>query len=623
MTEHTQIIVIHDAEKRIARLKVDLHDLGYRGEVFISSSIEDALIALNDKPYHLLITGLHFEQADEITSALNRISQFHTSPVVFLVDKPNRFNHVALPLKVKYAFLPTDVEPLMLGQTIGLLLENHELTNYTRSSDRVSDTYEQQVSELLGLLEHHNDGIIIFDASKTVRYRNDTACNMFEGDFNEVIQASHKISQNLDPMGWIEFGEKGDHSFWLDIQCMPIIWNGEPVTITFIRDVTRQRQFEEEAYKARRMEGLSSLAGGIAHDFNNILMAIMGYSSMLSGGTENQSELLADIEAINHSVERASALTRKLLAFGRQSNQRTELHINEVILDLHQKIQATLGNEIQLEIEISEATDTIVADRAALEQVVMNITQNARDAMPEGGTFTISTHRVNISHEKNDVTQGEFIQIRISDTGPGIPTELLDRIFDPFFTTKARHEGAGLGLSTVYVHVQRMGGNITIRSEMGSGTTFHVNIPPGAGSESLPKPAPSSDPAEKNAQKLAGETRRILFVEDEHHIRKILTRKLTELGLEVLQAGNAAQAMQHISDEHVGVINLIITDIIMPDMNGVEMVKELRKRGVTAPVIYISGYDEMQIESLEPEASFLRKPFTIEALVKAINQVLK
>jgi two-component system cell cycle sensor histidine kinase/response regulator CckA len=158
---------------------------------------------------------------------------------------------------------------------------------------------------------------------------------------------------------------------------------------------------------------------------------------------------------------------------------------------------------------------------------------------------------------------------------------------------------------------------------MGSGTTFHVNIPPGAGSKSLPQPAPSSDPAEKHAQKLAGETRRILFVEDEHDIRKILTRKLTEFGLEVLQAGNAARAMQHISDEHVGVIDLIITDIIMPDMNGVEMVKQLRKRGVTAPVIYISGYDEMQIESLEPEASFLRKPFTVDALMEAINQVLK
>ena len=623
MTKHMQIIIIHDTEERIARLKANLLELGYHGEPFITSSIEDALVALNDQSYHLLVTDLHFEQANEIASTLDRIGQYHTSPVVFLVDKPSRFSHVALPLKVKYAFLPTDVEPLILGQTIGLLIENHELTNYTDSSARISDTYEQQVSELLGLLEHHNDGIIIYDASMTVRYRNDTACNMFEANFKEVIQACHKISQNLDPMGWIEFGKKGDHSLWLDIQCMPIIWNGEPATISFIRDVTRRRQFEEEAYKARRMEGLSSLAGGIAHDFNNILMAIMGYSSMLSESAKNQADLLADIEAINHAIDRASILTRKLLAFGRQSNQRTELHINEVILDLHRKIQGTLGDGIQLEIEISEATDPIVADRAALEQIIMNITQNAHEAMPADGTFTISTHRVNISHEENDTTPRKFIQIRMSDTGPGIPSELLDRIFDPFFTTKARHEGAGLGLSTVYVHVQRIGGNITVKSEMGSGTTFHVNIPPGTGSESLPKPAPSSDQSGKHGGKPTDETRRILFVEDEQDIRKILTRKLTELGLEVLQAGNAAHAMQYISDEHVGVIDLIITDIIMPDMNGVEMVKQLRKRGVSAPVIYISGYDEMQVESLEPEASFLRKPFTIEALMKTINQVLK
>ncbi|MFT5122026.1 MAG: two-component system cell cycle sensor histidine kinase/response regulator CckA [Verrucomicrobiales bacterium] len=209
-------------------------------------------------------------------------------------------------------------------------------------------------------------------------------------------------------------------------------------------------------------------------------MAITGYSSMLTEGAETHPELLEDIQAINHSVERASALTRKLLAFGRQSNQRAPLKANEIIRNLKGIIRSTLGDQIKLDLTANEAAETILADRQALEQIILNITQNARDAMSEGGSFKISTHRVNLTRDDSP-SKGKFVQIRLTDTGPGIPKILRDRIFDPFFTTKPRHEGAGLGLSTVYAYAQRMGVTSRWKVNRVKGAPFLSTSPPAKG----------------------------------------------------------------------------------------------------------------------------------------------
>ncbi|MEW5980494.1 MAG: PAS domain-containing protein [Acidobacteriota bacterium] len=394
-------------------------------------------------------------------------------------------------------------------------------------------------------------------------------------------------------------------------------------TIGFINDISERKNLEEQFRQSQKMEAVGRLAGGIAHDFNNLLTAIIGYSELLVAQFEADSPIRKDIEEIQKAGARAASLTRQLLAFSRkQVLQPKVLDLNRVILDLDSMLRRLIGEDIELTAVLGVGLKPVKVDPGQIEQIILNLAINSRDAMPEGGQLTIETSNVELddaySRRHVAVLPGSYVMLAVSDTGCGMDAETQARIFEPFFTTKELGKGTGLGLSTVYGIVKQSGGNIWVYSEPGQGTVFKIYLPGVAGEAEAAevRQAPGREEA------LRSET--ILVVEDEPVVRNLIREILKKEGYAVLEAQRGPEALE-MASQHPNAIHLLLTDVVVPQMGGRELAKNLNQLRPDTRVLYMSGYTDNAIVHhgvLDAGISFLQKPFTPEALLTKVRQVL-
>jgi PAS domain S-box-containing protein len=392
----------------------------------------------------------------------------------------------------------------------------------------------------------------------------------------------------------------------------------------FAEDVTENRALEQQLRQSQKMEAVGRLAGGIAHDFNNLLMVISGYCEFLLDRIGPDPVLRTPAQEISKAAERASSLTRQLLAFSRKQMLAPKvLDLNAVVTENLKMLTRLIGEDIDLVMVPGPELGAVKADPGQVEQVIMNLAVNARDAMPRGGSLQIETSNVTLdeNHARlyGGVKAGEYVMLAISDTGSGMDAETQSHIFEPFFSTKGT-KGTGLGLSTVYGIVKQSGGYIWVHSEPGHGTTFKVYLPRIVESGELAAVRLPATPLQKRTQPV--ET--VLIVEDETNLRRMACHYLETQGYKILEAADGAAAVQ-ICVAHNGPIHLLLTDVIMPGMNGHEVAKRVVSLRPNTKVLYMSGYAENAIGhngTLDEGINLLQKPFTLQALKEKVREVL-
>ena len=399
--------------------------------------------------------------------------------------------------------------------------------------------------------------------------------------------------------------------------------DGEPAYVVTFADMTDRKRLEAQLMQAQKMEAVGRLAGGVAHDFNNMLTAIKSYSQLLLQDVAADDARHKDIQEIDLAADRAARLTRQLLAFSRQQMlQPRVLDVNQTVSELEKMLQRLLLKDITLSTRLLPDLHAVRADAGQLEQVIVNLVVNARDAMPDGGRLTVRTQNVTIDAASAregwsfEVRPGEYVLISVTDTGHGMDAATQSRIFEPFFTTKDRHKGTGLGLSTVYGIVKQSGGYIRVISEPGQGSVFEVYLPVADGSVS-----PAGQPARPAT---SGGSETVLVVEDDDGIRAVIKRILERAGHRVMEATNGAEALR-ICEASGDAIDLVLSDIAMPEMQGPDLARRIRERHPGMAMLLMSGYAESATQQdgiLAEGVEFLGKPFSPDALTRKIRHIL-
>ncbi|HXF94697.1 MAG TPA: response regulator [Gemmatimonadales bacterium] len=387
------------------------------------------------------------------------------------------------------------------------------------------------------------------------------------------------------------------------------------------RERAINRELERQLQQAQKMEAIGRLAGGIAHDFNNLLTAIIGYADLLAENLADRPGASADLDEIRRAAERAADLTRRLLAFSRkQILEPRVVDLNALVTDFERMLRRLIGEDVELRLALAPELGLVRADPGQLEQVIMNLAVNARDAMPSGGKLAIETANVELdaayAARHVGVTPGRYVMLAVSDTGTGMDQATKARLFEPFFTTKPPGKGTGLGLSMVYGIVKQSGGNIWVYSEPGRGTTFKIYLPQVEAGE---EPEAAAGPIRDTRG-----TETVLVVEDAEPVRTLARRVLEERGYRVLEAQTAAEA-QVAAELHRGPLDLILTDVVLPDLSGRELAERLTARWPALKVLYMSGYTDDSIVQhgvLEAGVAYLQKPFTPESLAAKVRGVL-
>jgi signal transduction histidine kinase/ActR/RegA family two-component response regulator len=408
---------------------------------------------------------------------------------------------------------------------------------------------------------------------------------------------------------------------WIEAQVTTVEEGGRIVgTQSALRDVTERKRLEAQYLQAQKMESVGRLAGGVAHDFNNLLTVINGYSELLAAKLGNDRGLREMAEQILRAGKSAAELTTQLLTFSRkQVAQARPLDLNVLVEEAQKMFSRILGEDVQLESKLSPTLGQVMADPGQMHQVLMNLVVNARDSMPRGGRLTIETRNVDVdegfSRQHPEVAPGRYVYLGVTDTGTGMSEEVKRQIFEPFFTTKEKGKGTGLGLATVYGIVRHSEGWIRVDSAPGAGSTFHIYLPRTQLVVEAAATVPSAD--------LAKGSETVLLVEDEDAVRELTEQMLKDHGYQVLQAGSGAEALA-LATSYPGTIHLLMTDVILPQMNGRALAEALWSSRPEIKVLYMSGYSEDVIGQGLPErrVAYLAKPFSSVDLAAKVRQTL-
>ncbi len=401
-----------------------------------------------------------------------------------------------------------------------------------------------------------------------------------------------------------------------------IRFEGRDAILSVARDITERKALEEQLRQSQKMEAIGRLAGGVTHAFNNWLMVINGYARSVLDALDASSPMRREIEEIVKAGSRAEDFTRQLLAFGRrQALQTRVLDLNEVVGRLGEMLGRIIGEDIDLVTTLPGDVGSVEADPGQIEQALMNLAVNARDAMPNGGKLTIETANLMLDQHYADghpaVRPGPHVMLAITDSGIGMDEETQEHIFEPFFTTKDEGSGTGLGLSSVYGIVKQHGGDISVHSEPGEGTTFRIYLP-------RVDEEPEEPPGDTGEEPATGGSETVLIVEDEESVLRTVQHMVEDLGYQVLTAASPAKAEQLFA-EHGTEVGLLLTDVLMPGRNGPDLYKLLAAKDPSLKVLYMSAYFNTAAVShglLEPGANFLQKPFTADALARKVREVL-
>ena len=509
---------------------------------------------------------------------------------------------------------------------------------------RIQETTQQlQASEVRfrTLMESAAQGIIGINREGVIQLINHKAETLFGYSKEELLgqtlemllpegrrekhvtdRASYFAHPRARPMGIGQElqGRRRDGSeFPVEISLNHVEVDGDLIVISFITDISERTKMERQVRQSQKMEAVGQLAGGVAHDFNNLLTVISGYSNMLLSDLAPESAMYEPVDEISKAADRAGVLTKQLLAFSRhQVIQPKRFDINQRVIEMHSILKRLIGEDIQLDLALREDIGEILADPGQVDQVIINLVVNARDAMPKGGRLLVETDALDVAEAYAvahfEVQPGPHIMLAITDSGSGMSPDVQSHIFEPFFTTKPAGKGTGLGLATVYGIVKQARGAIFVYSELGRGTTFKIVIPVASGA-----------PVEAEAPPLIagrGGVETVLVVEDEEAVRKFVRRILENSGYQVLEAVDGVDALRMI-DKHGAKIDLVLTDVVMPRVGGPELIARLREASPESRVLYMSGYTDRTVP-LEQDAgaAFIQKPFTPLQLRQKLREVL-
>jgi two-component system, cell cycle sensor histidine kinase and response regulator CckA len=392
--------------------------------------------------------------------------------------------------------------------------------------------------------------------------------------------------------------------------------------LAIVADVTQQRRLEAQYLQAQKLEAIGRLAGGVAHDFNNVLTTIACYTDILQAGVERTSPLYVDLEEIQRAAQRGAELTSQLLAFSRkQVIKPVIIDLNQVITRSRRMLGRIIGEDVELVFLPGQNVARVKADPGQIEQVLVNLAVNGRDAMPAGGRLSIETCNAILDeqqcHTHPAARPGAWVMLSVSDNGSGMSSEVQQHIFEPFFTTKEQGKGTGLGLATVYGIVQQSGGFITVESREGAGTSFGIHLPVAEGAEAVVG-------IRRTAGEVASGEETVLLVEDEAAVRNLARKVLQRLGYVVLEASDGESALK-ICERHLSPVHLLLTDVVMPGMNGKELYERLHAQKPELRALFMSGYTDEAIARhgvRGSETNFLQKPFTVEMLARKVREVL-
>jgi two-component system cell cycle sensor histidine kinase/response regulator CckA len=453
-------------------------------------------------------------------------------------------------------------------------------------------------------------------------------------DRGRLVAAINQAAEGHGDIAPVEAMLEGNKERWgqFFVTAVEAEENDSEAAIVYMLETTERRRLESQINQAQKMDTVGQLAGGIAHDFNNVLSAIMMANDFLLNAHKPTDPSFQDIMQIKQNATRAATLVRQLLAFSRKQTLRPQvLDLREALSDIDRLLKRLIGEKVALEIQHGRDLWPVKADLSQFEQVIVNLAVNARDAMSDGGKLTVRTLNVPAQEAEKLSYKGmpaaDYVRIDVTDTGTGIPADIVDKIFEPFFSTKEVGKGTGLGLSTVYGIVKQTGGFVYVDSEAGQGTSFRIFLPRHHAEQELPEAAgdgAAREPAEpKRAADLTGQGT-ILLVEDEDGLRSLNARGLRSRGYSVIEASNGIEAMEALEQKN-GAVDLVVSDVVMPEMDGPTLLREMRTRNPNLKIIFVSGYAEDAFEKSLPENeqfAFLAKPFALSALVEKVKQTM-
>jgi PAS domain S-box-containing protein len=488
------------------------------------------------------------------------------------------------------------------------------------------------------LAEHAGDAFFVHDLQGRFLDANQIACESLGYSRVEILARS--VGDVEIHYNRVEFQKRwkdmvvgkpstvqGDHrrkdgtTFPVEVRVSLFAEGTRPLFLSIVRELTERRRLDEELRQSQKMEALGRLAGGVAHDFNNLLTAILGYSDVILGRVGSDCPFRSELSEVKRAGERAAQLTRQLLAFSRRQPTRPQvLELNSVVTGIEEMLRRLIPESIRVEFALVPGDLCVRVDPGQIDQVIMNLALNARDAMTCGGLLRVSTSVVEVSPDfvikHPGSTPGRYAVLSVADTGVGIPKEQLTHLFEPFFTTKAVGKGTGLGLATVYGITKQSSGFLTVASEPGKGSTFKVYLPF--------VPERPQAPSESQIIEVLGGTERILLAEDDPGVRKFLGRSLRAYGYVVTEAASPEEALLH-AEREGSPVDLLLTDMVMPGMSGRELAQKLQIRFPGLAVVYMSGYTEdvaIGEGRIEAGAGFIAKPFVIADVLSRIRKTL-
>ncbi len=538
------------------------------------------------------------------------------------------------------------------GQIVGLVGISRDVTERIQTDEalRVSEAQlKRQTALLNSILNSMGEGVVVADRAGDFLMFNPQAARILGKSVAGVSAASWadhfglflsdratRLPEHVDPLACAISGDqiseqelyvrdKGREDAVVAVTGAPLKDEHGQIAggVVVLRDVTEQRMLQQQLSQSQKMEAIGRLAGGIAHDFNNLLVVIDSYSELVARTFSGDDQRREDLQQVMAASKRAAALTKQLLAFSRrQMIQPTIVSLNDVVSSVEKMLKRVIGENIELCTQLEPNLRPVRADVGQLEQIILNLTVNARDAMPEGGKIRLRTANLNgaaasMLDVSGDLSE-EFVMFEVSDTGTGMSAEIQKRIFEPFFTTKAPEKGTGLGLATVYGIVKQSRGHISVRSEVNVGTTFSIVFPASA--------APLASEADKERdQRFGTGTGTILLLEDDDAVRRVALRVLSDAGYRVLEASRAPEARAILAREG-SAIDLLLIDVVMPQISGPRFVAEVSPSHPRMRVLYMSGYSEEAVHmSADPalQSHFMQKPFTPDNLLSKVHGVLQ
>ena len=609
-------------------------------DIDTASSYEDALNALTINRYDVAFFDYWLGSRDGLALLREIRQQGITTPVVVLTSRGAEDVAVeAMKAGAADYLCKTHLSVEALERTI-----RHALALRAQELQRQQAEAALRASEerFRALVENSSDALLLLDAEGRLTYTTLSSQRHLDWKADDVIGHSvfdflhsddretmtGRMAETLQNPGAPVTAEArfqhGDGNY-RTMEVVAVNRLGDPSVRAIVvnaRDITDRRRLEEHLRMVQKMEAVGALAGGVAHDFNNLLTAILGYCNLMLDDVPKEDPLRQDLEEIRSAGERAAALTRQLLAFSRRQMLQPQIvDVNTLVRQLEKLLRRMLSEDVVLVTALAPDLHTVKVDPSSIEQVLVNLAVNSRDAMPDGGQLTIETANVDLDSGYAEthvpVIPGRYVMLAVGDTGQGIDAATKARIFEPFFTTKEQGKGSGLGLATVYGIVKQSGGYIWVYSESGHGTVFKVYFPV---AES-PADPPRGQRSDADLRKQAWET--VLLVEDEDAVRALAREVLRRQGYVVLEARHGVDALR-LAEGHPDDIHLMITDVVMPHMGGRELAERLCSVRRKMKVLFMSGYTDHALmnRALTPGSSFLQKPFNPEALARRVRQIL-